>query len=66
MKTYTGSEATAIVAFERESSPLKSKGYYPISQSYQPRQWGVGAFIFAVLLCLVLRRYYCSNLYDGC
>ncbi len=42
IKTYTGSDATAIVAFERESSVLKTKGYYVISQSYQQGQWGTG------------------------
>lgn len=54
IKTYTGSETTAIVAFERDYSVLKTKGYYPISQSYQQGQWGIGAFIFSVLLCLIL------------
>jgi hypothetical protein len=54
IKTYSGSESTAIIAFERESSTLKSKGYYPISQSYQQGLWGAGAFIFAVLLCFIL------------
>ncbi|MBE3667159.1 hypothetical protein BOO35_19035 [Vibrio navarrensis] len=54
VKTYKGSEATAIVASERDAIFLKTQGYYPIAQSYQQGQWGIGAFIFALILCVIL------------
>lgn len=54
VKTYKGSEATAIVASERDAIFLKTQGYYPIAQSYQKGQWGIGAFIFALILCVIL------------
>ena len=33
---------------------LAAKGYYPTSQSWAPGQWGVLAFVVALLLCLIL------------
>ena len=33
---------------------MAAKGYFPVSQSWAPGQWGAGAFITALLLCLIV------------
>jgi len=52
--TYTGSQERATAAFQRESSELAAKGYYPTSQVWAPGAYGCAAFILALLLCFVL------------
>ncbi|PVZ71541.1 hypothetical protein [Pelagibaculum spongiae] len=54
VKTYQGTEASAIIAFENDSKELKRKGYSVISQNYQQGQWGAIAFVVALLLCFIL------------
>ena len=33
---------------------MATQGYYPTSQTWAPGSYGCGAFIFALILCLVL------------
>jgi Uncharacterised protein family UPF0547 len=54
IKTYNGSQAEATSRFQADSIEMAAKGYFPTSQSWAPGQWGFGAFIGALLLCLLL------------
>jgi hypothetical protein len=53
VKTYRGTEAQATAAFQRDAPLMAQQGYYPVSQSWTPGEWGCGAFIAALLLCLL-------------
>ena len=44
----------AVAAFQSDASELADYGYRPISQSWAQGQWGAGAWIGALLLCIVL------------
>lgn len=54
IKTYKGNHDNAVKLFEADNVVMGDKGYFPISQSYEPGSWGVGAFIVALLLCFIL------------
>jgi hypothetical protein len=54
VKTYKGSHDKAVKLFEADNVIMGDKGYFPISQSYEPGSWGVAAFVFALLLCFIL------------
>lgn len=54
IKTYTGNQETATAAFQVDSAKMASEGYYPTSQSWAPGSYGCGAFLLALLLCVVL------------
>jgi hypothetical protein len=54
VRTYKGSEAKAITSFQADSVTMAARGYFPTSQSWVPGQWGCGAFLVALLLCLIL------------
>ena len=49
-----GKPDRAALLFANDANTLAEHGYFPISQSYEPGQWGCGAFLVALLLCLVL------------
>jgi len=40
--------------FQADSIQMAADGYFPTSQSWAPGQWGFGAFIGALLLCVLL------------
>jgi hypothetical protein len=55
IRVYRGAQqADAIAAFQRDSQDLAKQGYYPVSQSWAQGQWGCGAWLLALLLCIVL------------
>jgi hypothetical protein len=54
VKTYKGSQTSAMEAFQADAATMASQGYFPTSQSWAPGQYGCGAFIVALLLCLIL------------
>lgn len=54
VKTYTGSLERATKLFQKDSVAMAANGYFPTSQSYAPGTYGCGAFLFALLLCLIL------------
>ena len=54
VRKYQGSQERALRLFQEDSIEMAAKGLSPISQSWVPGQWGAGAFIFALLLCVIL------------
>ena len=54
VKTYAGDQQEAIASFQQDAPALAAKGYFPISQNYIPGRYGIGAFVFALLLCFAL------------
>jgi hypothetical protein len=54
IKTYTGSQESATARFQADSVEMAAQGYFPTSQSWAPGQYGCGAFIIALLLCIIL------------
>lgn len=54
VKTYTGSQERAAASFQEDAAAMADKGYFPTSQSYAPGSYGCGAFLGALLLCIVL------------
>jgi len=54
VKTYKGSQAQAMAAFQTEAAKLAPMGYVPVSQSWAAGSWGCGAFLVALILCIVL------------
>jgi len=54
VRTYKGSESAAAAAFQRDAQTLAAQGYFPISQNWAPGSWGCGAFLVALILCIVL------------
>ena len=53
VKTYRGPEAEATTAFQRDAPLMAQRGYYPISQIWTPGEYGCGAFLVALVLCLL-------------
>jgi hypothetical protein len=55
VRTYkASSQAAAAKQFERDAVSLRAQGYVPVSQSWAQGSWGCGAFIVALLLCIIL------------
>lgn len=54
IKWYRGDQTSATALFQADSIKMAAKGYFPVSQSWAPGQWGAGAFITALLLCLIV------------
>jgi len=54
IKTYIGKKEEAAKKFEVDAVLMEKKGYFPVSQSFEQGSWGCGAFLIALLLCLVL------------
>lgn len=54
VRTYKGSQSSAAAEFQRDAVQLAGQGYYPISQSWAQGSWSCGAFIVALLLCVIL------------
>ena len=48
------SQAEAAGVFQADAARMAASGYYPISQSWAQGSWGCGAFLIALLLCIVL------------
>ena len=54
VKTYQGTHREAVTLFQRDALVMAKQGYFPVSQDYSPGAYGCGAFLIALLLCLVL------------
>lgn len=54
VKTYCGDQQQATVAFQADAAKMAAKGYFPTAQSWAPGTYGGGAFLLALLLCLIL------------
>jgi uncharacterized protein UPF0547 len=40
--------------YQADAARLAAQGYFPISQSWAPGSYGCGAFLLALLLCVIL------------
>ena len=54
VRAYKGSQAHANAFFQRDAAEMAKARWYPVAQSWAPGSWGAGAFVLALLLCLVL------------
>jgi hypothetical protein len=55
VRTYRGAQqADTAAVFQKDAAELAKYGYAPTSQSWAQGQWGCGAFLVALLLCIVL------------
>jgi hypothetical protein len=54
VRTYKGSQLAAAAAFQKDAQKLAAQGYSPVSQNWAQGSWGCGAFLVALLLCVVL------------
>ena len=54
VREYKGKLREATTLFQQDATRMAAAGYYPTSQVYQPGSWGMGAFLIAILLFLVL------------
>jgi hypothetical protein len=54
VRTYKGKQqADAVAWFEADAADLAMDGYSPTTQSWAEGQWGCGAFLVALLLCII-------------
>jgi hypothetical protein len=53
IKTYKGNQEQATAAFQADSAKMAAQGYYPTSQTWAPGSYGCGAFLLALLLCII-------------
>lgn len=54
VRTYRGTEAQAIAAFQTDAVKMGALGYYPTTQAWAAGTYGCGAFLGALLLCFLL------------
>ncbi len=54
IKTYRGNQKQATDAFQADILKMEAQGYYPVSQTWAPGSYGCGAFLLALILCLIL------------
>ena len=54
VRTYRGRQSVAMADYQADAARLASQGYFPVSQSWAPGSYGCGAFLFALLLCVIL------------
>ena len=55
VRVYRGAQqADANAAFRSDAVELAKYGYVPTTQSWAQGQWGCGAFLVALLLCILL------------
>ena len=55
VRVYRGmQQADAITSFQADATELAKHGYTPTTQSWAQGQWGCGAFLVALLLCIIL------------
>ncbi len=53
IKIYQGDQKSAIAKFRFDAIEMAKKGYHPSSQVWAPGSYGCGAFIIALLLCII-------------
>jgi hypothetical protein len=55
VRTYKAkTQEQAAQQFQADAGQMAAAGYYPVSQSWAPGSWGCGAFVIALLLCILL------------
>jgi uncharacterized membrane protein len=54
VKIYNGNQQQAMIAFQADATKMAANGYFPTAQSWVPGTYGCGAFLLALLLCLIL------------
>lgn len=54
IKTYRGKHESAQKAFLKDKAKMSDKGYFPVSSNWEEGKWGCGAFLVALLLCVVI------------
>lgn len=54
VRTYKGNQSAATAAFQKDAKRLAAEGYHPTTQTWAAGSYGCGAFLIALLLCLVL------------
>jgi hypothetical protein len=54
IRTYVGNEVSATQAYQNDAIQLAKQGYFPTTQSWAPGSYGCGAFLVALVLCLLL------------
>ena len=54
VKVYQGSSIQANQKFKSDLDEMAKNNYFPVNQSWEPGTYSTGAFIIALLLCLVL------------
>jgi hypothetical protein len=54
VKTYKGSQSTATAEFQKDAAAMAKMGYFPTTQNYAQGTYGCGAFILALLLCIII------------
>lgn len=52
--TYRGREMDAHNLFKADAAKKAKKGYYPVTEKFIPGSWGCGAFLLALLACVIL------------
>jgi hypothetical protein len=55
VRVYRGNQQSDVTpSFRKDADILAGRGYTPTTQSWAEGQWGGGAFLVALLLCVVL------------
>jgi hypothetical protein len=54
IKSYKGKKDRANAMFKKDAEKMAEKGYSPTAQSWAEGSWGFLAFLFALLLCVIL------------
>jgi len=54
IETYKGSQAKARELFLKDAKKKAKKGYVPASESWEQGSYGLGEFLVALLLCIVV------------
>jgi hypothetical protein len=54
VKSYSGSQSIATALFQADVTKMAAEGYVPVAQSWSPGSYGCGAFLGALVLCLLL------------
>jgi hypothetical protein len=54
IKTYRGKQAAAAAAFRADAERMAAEGYSPVSQTWAQGSYGCGAFLLALLLCIIV------------
>jgi Uncharacterised protein family UPF0547 len=52
--TYRGTQEEATAAYRKDAQKMQADGYVPTSQVWAAGSYGCGAFLIALLLCVVL------------
>lgn len=54
VKTYKGKQVVAQKAYLKDAERHARKGYVAISERWEDGSWGCGAFMIALLLCVLV------------